>query len=337
MGPRVFPAPVLLVGRAAGVDVSFRAGGFARASGERTITATRDGAFAARRRETEMTNRMRGTAGGAVLCGVLIALALVVTAGPASPGQARPGGRVLIVADEREPMDALAEALRAKGRYQVQYVEPKALPRDLGDCAAVFMYIHGAMTRPTEKALIAYANGGGRLVILHHGIASGRIRNPDWLRLTGIHIAPRNHPKYPWKVLGNTAHTLVNLQPRHYITSHNVTYDRTVEYQSSDWPSLPGRYPALEMKNTEVFLNQHFTDGREKTVLFGFLARDAAGTTIMQDRSGWYKPAGKGWVFYLQPGHRAADFRNVAYCQIILNCLSWQPGTPLADKPAGVK
>ena len=293
--------------------------------------------FAAKGRETEMTNRVRGAAGGAVLCGILIAVAVVVTADPARRARVRPGVRVLIVADEREPMDALAEALRAKGRYQVQYVEPKALPRDLGDYAAVFMYIHGSMTRPTERALIAYAHGGGRLVILHHGIASARIKNPAWLRLTGMHIAPRNDRKHPWKVLGNTTHTLVNLQPRHYVTSHNVTYDRTVEYLSSDSPSLPARYPALEMTNTEVFLNQHFTDGREKTVLFGFLAEDAAGKTIMRDRSGWYKPAGKGWVFYLQPGHRAADFKNVAYCQIILNCLSWQPGTPLQDKPARVK
>jgi len=110
-----------------------------------------------------MTDRMRTAAEGAVLCGILIALALAVTSGPVSRGRVRPGGRVLIVADDKEPMDTLAEALREKGRYHVKYVEPKALPRDLRDYAAVFMYIHGRMTRPVEKALVAYATGGGRL------------------------------------------------------------------------------------------------------------------------------------------------------------------------------
>jgi len=273
-----------------------------------------------------MVNRMPGAVRRTILCGVPIALAVAVVAAAIQRPQTRPGGRVLILADEWKPMNVLAEALRAKGRYQTKCVEQKLLPRDLSDYAAVFMYIHGPMTRRTEKTLIDYANGGGRLIVLHHGIASARIRNPDWLRLTGIHIAPRNDPKHPWKVLGNTTHTLVNLQPGHYITSHNVTYGRTVEYQSSDSPSLPARFPALDLKNTEVFLNQHFTDGRVKTVLFGFRAEDAAGKTIMQDRSGWYKPAGRGWVFYLQPGHSVPDFQNRDYCQIILNCLSWRPG-----------
>ncbi len=282
-----------------------------------------------------MANRMRRAAVGTILCGILMVLAVVVMAA-AKPGpEAKPRGRILIVADEAEPMNALAEVLRDQGKYQTKYVGQKLLPQDLGDYAAVFMYIHGRMTRRTEKILIDYANGGGRLIILHHGIASGRMANPDWLRLTGIYMAPRNDPKHPWKVVGNTTHTLVNLQPRHYITSHKVTYGRTVEYQSSDSPSRPGKFPALDLKNTEVFLNQHFTDGREKTVLFGFRVVTAAGETIMQDRSGWYKAAGKGWVFYLQPGHSVSDFKNRPYCQIILNCLSWQP--PAAWQAAGIR
>ena len=235
-------------------------------------------------------------------------------------------GRVAIVADDWPPMNALAKFLREEGCRDVRCVEQKLLPEKLSDCQAVFMYIHGRMTQPTEKALIDYATSGGRLIILHHGIASARRSNAAWLKLTGIHIARRDNPKYPWKVLGNTTHTLVNLRPGHYITTHRVRYDRVVDYLSSDCPSRPARLPAIDLKNTEVFLNQHFTDGRAKTVLFGFRAETADGKVVMQDRSGWYKPAGKGWVFYLQPGHCVSDFQNRGYCQVILNCLTWRAG-----------
>ena len=224
-------------------------------------------------------------------------------------------------------MEALTKGMQAKGNYTIQYGEQDDLAENLSSYYAVFMYIHGSMTPRTEHILIRYARQGGRLIILHHGIASARVKNLDWLKLTGIYLAPRDHPARSRKVLGNTTHTMVNLQPNHYITSHQVNYDRTIEYESSDSPSQPGRYPALDFKNTEVFLNQQFTDGREKTVLFGFDAVDPdTGKEYRQDRDGWYKPAGKGWVFYYQPGHRASDFEHPAYLQIIHNTLAWQPG-----------
>ena len=246
-------------------------------------------------------------------------------AAAATPAPAAPG-RVLIVADEWEPMEELAKFLRDPGRYTVQSVEQKLLPADLGQYAAVFMYLHGKMTHPTERALVEYAAAGGRLVILHHGIASARVANPAWLAMTGIHIAPPSDPEAPWRVIHNITHTLVNLNPRHYITTHNVTYERTVEYRSSDAPSRPAKLPATDLTDTEVFLNQQFTDGRAKTVLLGMHCVDPkTKQPIMQDRSGWYKPFGKGWVFYFQPGHAASDFRHRGYCQMIWNCLTWRP------------
>jgi len=234
--------------------------------------------------------------------------------------------QLLIVADDPAPMEAMAKGLQAKGDYHIQYTEQHNLAENLSSFYAVFMYIHGPMAPRTEKILIQYARQGGRLIILHHGIASARVKNPDWLKLTGIYMAPRNHPTRPWKVLANTTFTMVNLQPKHFITSHQVKYDRTIEYESSDSPSRPGQFPALDFKNTEVFLHQQFTDGREKTVLFGFHGVDpATGKEYQQDRGGWYKSAGKGWVFYYQPGHRASDFEHPAYLQILHNTLTWPP------------
>jgi len=256
-------------------------------------------------------------------CALAAGCAELRTPGPA----AAPPGRVLFVADEWTQLEPLAEFLRAEGGFAVESADQKALPDNLASFYAVFMYLHGAMTPETEKALVRYANEGGLLVVLHHGMASARAKNPEWLRMAGIRIPPRDDPKAPWRVVAPVTHTLVNLRPGHYITTHGVTYDRKVKYQSPDASGPAGEFPALDLPGTEVFLNQQFTDGREKTVLFGSLCTDPkTGEVIMQDRGGWYKSAGKGRLFYLQPGHAESDFRNRNYCQIILNCLTWRPG-----------
>ena len=238
----------------------------------------------------------------------------------------RAAGACLILADEPKPMDALAEFLLARGCTDIRRADQPDMPADLTPFKAVFMYIHGKMSPKTEKALVDYATGGGRLIILHHGIASARRANPEWLKLTGININPREHPTHPWRVLSQTTHTLVNINPGHYITTNGVEYEREVEYRSPDGRVKEGTYKAIDLRNTEVFLNQVHTDGSAKTVLFGVRCTDpATGEVFMQDTGGWLKPAGKGWVIYLQPGHSESDFRHRAYLQIVLNCLTWTP------------
>jgi hypothetical protein len=235
-------------------------------------------------------------------------------------------GRILIVADDRGPMDVLAEFLRREGGFDVTYVEQEVLGEDLAAWRAVFMYIHGAMTARTERVLIDYAVGGGRLIVLHHGIASARVNNPAWLKLAGIHLNPRDHATAPWRVVGETTHTIVNLRPGHYVTSHKVEWPERIAYRPSDGASVVQELPAIALSDTEVFLNQHFTDGRVKTVLLGFHCVDpATGDVYEQDRGGWYKPAGKWWFFYFQAGHKAADFANRNYAQILLNAVMYEP------------
>jgi type 1 glutamine amidotransferase len=46
----------------------------------------------------------------------------------------------------------------------------------------------------------------------------------------------------------------------------------------------------------------------------------------MQDREGWLKPAGTGWIVYLQMGHTTAEFENAAVAQMVLNAVNWKPG-----------
>lgn len=258
---------------------------------------------------------------GVILAGLV---AGVVGIGAVERGQPA-AGKVLIVADDWGPMAVLGEYLVREGRYEVEKADQKELTEALGGYRAVVMYLHGRMTARTEKVLVAYAEGGGRLVIVHHGIASARWANPLWLKLTGIYMAGRTDKERPWKVIGETRHTLVNLQPGHYITSHKVRWEREVEYESSDYPSRAVRYPAMDLEGMEVFLNQQFTDGRAKTVLLGFDCVDPeTGARYRQDRSGWYKRAKKGWVFYFQAGHAARDFAKASYSQMILNSIQWR-------------
>jgi hypothetical protein len=232
---------------------------------------------------------------------------------------------VLILADEQAPMEKLQADLLERG-YQVQMVDQAGLPENLASYYAVFQYIHSTMEQATSQAIIHYARQGGRLILLHHAIASARWKNPDFLKFAGIHLDPRDHPDTPWKVLGNVTHTMVNVNPGHYITTHNLDYPKTETYQCAGELTVRRGYPAFDLPNTEVFLHQQFTDGYAKTVLFGVKTKHPeTGEVIMQDRSGWLKPAGKGWVMYLQAGHATADFTNPRFLQVIHNCLTWTP------------
>ena len=248
----------------------------------------------------------------------------------AAPGMAE---SVLIVADEWPQMEVLGDYLHDKGGYEIEKAEQDEMEADLSGYAGVFEFVHGDLKDEPAQALMDYAENGGRLIVVHHGISSAKKRTKGWLPFLGIEldIAKRAEHRYSW-VHGASFH-LVNLNPDHYITSQNVNYHKTIEYQSSDRPSKPVESPAIEFVDSEVFLNHQFTDGREKTVLFGFRYEDPkTGKIHMQDRSGWLKRVGRGYAFYFHPGHTVSDFENANYCQIILNCLTWEPlGSAAAD------
>ena len=87
-------------------------------------------------------------------------------------------------------------------------------------------------------------------------------------------------------------------------------------------PALPG----VTLHETEVYLNHVHTGPH--TLLMGLKFTDPkSGTVYMQETSGWIKPAGKGCVIYLMPGHTKHDFETATYGRIVLNAIIFKPAS----------
>jgi len=237
-------------------------------------------------------------------------------------------GAVLhVVGDEPVPMQALKRVLESGG-HQVTLFEQKEFASSGGQKpAAILMYVHGELEESVGKRLIAFTREGGRLLILHHGIASAKINSPYWMEFVGIEILPRNAPEYPWATLDGVDFEMVNLAPGHPITTQRVTYAGTTPYSRSESPQSKEQHlSSFVVPNTEAYLNQRFRPGHQQTLLFGMKCKDPVGGAVyMQDTGGWLMRAGRGWVFYLQPGHFGRDFEVPQLRQVLLNCLSWKP------------
>ncbi|MBR9775332.1 MAG: ThuA domain-containing protein [Cytophagales bacterium] len=147
------------------------------------------------------------------------------------------------------------------------------------------------------------------------------MKNPEWLDFLGIQLYPRDHKEYPWKVLANLTYSMVNLNPGHFITSNGIEYEKVIPFKSEYETNYEGEFSAFQLVNTELFLNQRFTDD-QRTILFGFRTEDGS---RVQPTSGWYRPKGKGMVFYYQAGHEESDYQNPNFLQVILNTLEWDP------------
>ncbi|HWQ55404.1 MAG TPA: DUF4350 domain-containing protein [Bryobacteraceae bacterium] len=237
-----------------------------------------------------------------------------------------PAQPVYIVHDDPAPMQALAAGYRQHG-LNVRLEDQRVFrgTAESRPAQAIVMYVHGTLDPEVERRLIGYAERGGRLIVLHHGAASGKVAATRWLPFLGLEILPRGAPEHAWDVLRGECR-LVNLNPSHYVTSHGVVYDRRIRYTPSDSPSSAQQLPAIVLPATEIFLNQLFTDGRRKTVLLG-LNTTIGGKQYTQDRGGWLLPAGEGHVFYFQAGHQASDFEHPGYARILLNAVLWRPGS----------
>jgi len=260
-------------------------------------------------------------------CRALLALATLFAGVLLAQGnEPTAAGRALIVCDERVQMEALAKFLRNEGKLEIEIVDQDSFSTATAGCRAIIDFVHKPFSERVERALMDFAENGGRVISIHHSISSSKRQNKYWLGFCGMVLPTSRREQGGWHVVGNTTAVLVNLRPGHYITSHNVKYAKTTTYASSDILKAERILPALDFPLSEVFLGQQITDMRQKEMLFGLKCFDPkTSETIMVDRGGWYQRKGRGWHFYFQVGHATSDFQNPAHCQILLNAVTWQP------------
>ena len=229
---------------------------------------------------------------------------------------------VLIVADEIPAMEVLARGIQQQEGLTAKLVTQADMPATLAKFRAVIVYIHKDLDSIPEMAFISYAQNGGKLLCLHHSISSAKRKNKSWFSFLGIDLPKKDASEGGYKYVGDVDMAVVNLAPQHFITSHKITYASSIAYTREDGKK-ESQFPDFVLSKTEAFLNHQLLSPR--TILLGFKFTDAAGKVWMQDRSAWCMPAGKGWLFYSQPGHAVSDFENPIYTQLIANAILYTP------------
>jgi hypothetical protein len=228
---------------------------------------------------------------------------------------------ILVVADEFQAMQLLASHIQADTKLTSRIIGQTELPPSLSSYRAVIVYIHGDLQASSEHAFIKYAEDGGKLILLHHSISSHKRENKDWFSFLHIELPLGDLATGGYKYFAPVTFDIVNLAPDNYVTTHHVHFDKIIQYTD---PAGGGErsLPGTEFRDTEVYLDHKLSGPR--TLLLGLKYRDpATGVVYMQDTAGWLMDTGKGLVFYFMVGHRAEDFNNPAYSQILSNAVQY--------------
>ena len=249
---------------------------------------------------------------------LLLAGILFAVAWPAARSE------VLIVADEFPAMQVIAAKLKAGEGIESKLVWQTNLPPALGGFQAVIVYIHKDLSPKAENAFIDYAEGGGKLVVLHHSISSGKRKNARWFSFLGVELPEGDLDKGGYKWIEGITWTLVDIAPLQFIMTNKVDYPEHIAYVSAHGTNRSKTLPGFTLEKSEVYLNH--IDSAPRIALMGLKYVDAkTGVTYMQDTSGWLEAKGKGVVIYLMPGHTQRDFENPAYGRIVLNAVIYKP------------
>jgi len=228
---------------------------------------------------------------------------------------------VLIVADEIPAMEVLAKALKTQENIDSKIVLQAEMTSDLSGYTAVLVYIHKDIEPIAEKAFINYTKAGGKLIVLHHSISSAKRKNAEWFPLLGIELPKADINEGGYGYVGDINMEVVNLAPKHFITTHKINYPEKISYKQES-ETKEKNLKGYKLLKTEGFLN-HILRGK-KTILLGFKFTDKKGKTWMQDRAAWCMKVDKGWIFYLQPGHAITDYEDTTNAQIVVNAVIYK-------------
>jgi hypothetical protein len=236
--------------------------------------------------------------------------------GPSAAGEKAARPPVLIVADEIPAMQALGKQLEARIKTPSEIVAQDKLPETLASYPAVLVYIHKALTEKSENAFLDYAEAGGKLIVLHHAISSGKrpAKNKRWLPAMGVELPEGDFASGGYKYFDDVDWEIVNLAPRDPVTTRGIKYPLRVERAGK---KLPGYQP----KPTEIYLNHVLTGPRTPLLGLHFVHKET-GKVYDQDTVAWVKPLGKGKIYYFMPGHHAEDFEHPIYAQILANAVA---------------
>jgi len=231
---------------------------------------------------------------------------------------------VLIVADEFPAMEVVAARLKSEEHIESTLISQKELPSGLSHYEAVVVYIHGALSEKAENAFIDYTQAGGKLVLLHHSISSGKRKNAHWFKFLGVALPEGDLAQGGYKWIEGVNFELVNLHPGHFIMTNQVHYPEQISYKIAGGAPGERHLPGFKLERTEVYLNHTHTEPR--TLLMGLNYTDSAThANYMQTTAGWMKHAGKGWIIYFMPGHTKQDFENPTYGRIVVNAVICKP------------
>jgi hypothetical protein len=226
--------------------------------------------------------------------------------------------KILIVADEFPAMQVLANRLQIEAGWTTEIVRQDEMPASLKDFRVVVVYIHKELSEPAENAFIEYAEAGGKLVALHHSISSGKRANKRWFGFLGVDLKPGDSAQGGYKWIEPVTLTVVSLT-NHFITTNKVVWPQQTVFRREAGGAITA-LPSFTLHDSEVYLNH--TPVGPRTQLLGFQYRDANGVEWMQERAGWCKPAGKGWLYYFQPGHSVKDFEDPTFCRVVINAIT---------------
>src|SRR5260370_18707538 len=143
------------------------------------------------------------------------------------------GGKSVRIVSGGVTVRLLAAQLKSRG-IDSEIVTEDRMPAKLASYPAVIVYLHKVLAESAEKAFIAYANGGGKVIVLHHSISSQKRKNPAWRSFLGGSLPAGDVSPGRYNIYDPVHLTLVNLAPKDWITTHNVHWESRAEYRGED-------------------------------------------------------------------------------------------------------